>query len=78
MEIFLEILGVAGFVFAATAAGVLVYEREADVLHGRYIEGRMEARVFAAMIEPARPLIEAVMTRLNWQARNAVYLAAMA
>ena len=74
----MEILGVAGFVFAATVAGVLVYEREADVLHGSYIEGRIESGVLAALLVPVRPLADAVMERLNWQARNAVYFAAMA
>jgi hypothetical protein len=74
----MEILGIAGFVFAATAAGVLVYERETDVLHGPYIEGRQAQRAVAAMLGPVRPVIEAVTERLNWRARNAVYLASFA
>jgi hypothetical protein len=35
-----EIIGLAGFVFAATALGALLYERRMDVLYGSYIEGR--------------------------------------
>jgi len=74
----IEVLGIFGFVFAATAVGVLVYEHEMDVLHGPYIEGRKAPRIVAAMFDPVRPLVEAVMARINWRARNVVYLAAMA
>jgi hypothetical protein len=41
----MEIAGVLGFVFAATAIGVLVYKRQADVLYGPYIEGRVQPRI---------------------------------
>ena len=74
----IEILGISGFVFAATTIGVLVYEHEMDVLHGPYIEGRVQPRIVAAMFDPVRPAIEAVMARINWRARGVVYLAAMA
>jgi hypothetical protein len=74
----MEIIGIVGFVFAATAAGVLVYEHQTDVLHGPYIEGRHEALNVASMFEPVRPIVEAVMERINWQARNAIYLASLA
>lgn len=74
----MEILGIAGFVFAATAAGVLVYERETDVLHGPFIEGRKAPPIAAAVLDPVRPLVEAVMGRLSWRARDAVYLASFA
>jgi hypothetical protein len=74
----MDILGIAGFVFAATATAVLVYEHQMDVLNGPYIEGRAAPRMFAALLDPMRPVIEAVMARINWRARNAVYLAAMA
>ena len=49
-----------------------------DVLHGPYIEGRVQPRIVAAMFDPVRPAIEAVMARINWRARGVVYLAAMA
>ena len=74
----MEILGIVGFVFAASAAGVLVYEHEIDVLHGPFIEGREAPRIVAAMLDPVRPIIEAVMERLNWRARDAVYFASFA
>ena len=74
----MEILGFSGFVFAATVVGVLVYEHEMDVLHGPYIEGRVRARGVAAMPDSVRPVLEAVMARINWRARGVVYLAAMA
>ena len=48
----MDILGIFGFVFAATATGVLVYEHHMDVLSGPYIEGREPARIIAAMLEP--------------------------
>jgi hypothetical protein len=74
----MDILGIAGFVFAATATAVLVYEHQMDVLNGPYIEGREAPRIFTAMLDPVRPAIDAVMERINWRARHAVYLAAMA
>ena len=74
----MEILGILGFVFAATMVGVLVYEHEMDVLHGPYIEGRARERGVAAMLDWLRPALEAVMARINWRARGVVYLAAMA
>jgi hypothetical protein len=74
----LGILGIFGFIFAATTAGALIYERETDVLHWQSIEGRVEERVLAAVLEPVRPIVEAVMERINWQARGAIYLASLA
>lgn len=74
----MEILGILGFVFAATVVGVLVYEHEMDVLHGPYIESHVRERGVAAMLDPLRPAFEAVMARINWRARGVVYLAAMA
>ena len=74
----MEIIGVVGFVFAATAAGVLVYERQTDVLHGPYIEGRGQPRSIASIWDPVRALVEPLIERLNWNARNAIYLASLA
>jgi hypothetical protein len=74
----MDILGIVGFVFAATAAGVLVYEHQTDVLRGPYIEGRAQPRHFAAMFDPARAVASAVIGRLNWNARHVVYLASLA
>ena len=71
----LEILGILGFVFAATALGILVYEHQTDVLRGPYIEGRAQRRNIAAIWGPARALAEPVIARINWQARHVVYLA---
>jgi hypothetical protein len=73
----MDILGIVGFVFAATAIGVLVYEHETDVLRGRTIEGRAQPRYFRAILDPARGLADAVIARLNWNARHVVYLASL-
>jgi len=72
----MEILGIFGFVFAATAAGVLVYEHQTDVL--RYIEGHEPPRRVAAIFEPARAVVDPLIERINWRARNAIYLASFA
>jgi hypothetical protein len=74
----MEILGILGFAFAATATGVLVYEHQTDVLHGPYIEGRAQPQSRAAILDPTRALVDDVMERLTWNARNAVYLASLA
>jgi hypothetical protein len=75
---FIEILGFAGSVFAAAAVGVLVYDHQTDVLRGPHIEGRTPSRDIAAMFDPARAMVEAAITRINWRARNAIYLASLA
>lgn len=36
----IEMIALAGFVFAAAALAAVAYERHMDVLHGPYIEGR--------------------------------------
>jgi hypothetical protein len=36
----IEMIALAGFVFAAAALAALAYERRMDVLYGPYIEGR--------------------------------------
>ncbi len=74
----MDMLGIAGFVFAATALSVLVYEHQADVLHGPYIEGRKPLRLTDAIADPLRALAKPVLDRINWQARNAIYLASLA
>jgi hypothetical protein len=73
----MDILGIVGFIFAATALSVLVYEYQTDVLHGPFIEGRAEERIFA-MLDPIVALFAPVFDRINWQARNAIYLASLA
>jgi hypothetical protein len=80
----MDILGIVGFAFAATAAAVLVYEHQTDVLRGRTIEGRARPRYFAAafasvekaILDPARALACAVVARLNWNTVG--YLASLA
>jgi hypothetical protein len=74
----LAIFGIMGLAFAATTSGALVYERQSDVLHGSYIEGRERPRAVAAIIRFARAIGEAMVEHLNWKARNAVYLASLA
>ena len=78
----MEIVGLVGFIFAATAIGALIYERRTDVLHGPYIEGRARpkpqapawVRSLDAMLDPARALVE----RLSFRARYTIYLASFA
>ncbi len=70
----MEIIGLVGFVFAATALGALVYERQTDVLHGPYIEGRPRPRTLDVNWDPLRALAD----RLSFKARNVVYLASLA
>jgi hypothetical protein len=72
------ILGILGFVFAATTTSRLVYEHQTDVLHGPYIEGRVQSRPLAPIIDFARAVAEAMIEHLNWKARDAVYLASLA
>ncbi len=70
----IDTIGLLGFVFAATALAALLVEWRMDVM--RYIEAR-ERRRAAARIrlpEPVRALVE----RLFWSTRNAVYLASIA
>ena len=74
----MDVLGILGFVFAATVLAVLVYEHQTDVLHGPYIEGRAQQRKVAAIWNPARAFLDALIGRLNWNARHVVYLASLA
>jgi hypothetical protein len=70
----MEIIGFLGFVFAAVALGTLIYEHETDVLRGRTIECGEETHTDIAIWNPAMVLVD----RLNWKARNVVYLASLA
>jgi hypothetical protein len=75
MEI--SIIGLVGFVFAATSLGALVHERRMDVLYGPYIEARKERRAaFPASLiwKFARLLAD----QFRWRARNMIYLASIA
>ena len=72
----LAIFGILGFSFAATTSGVLVYERQSDVLS--YIEGRERSPAASATLAFARAIAEAMVEHLNWKARDAVYLASLA
>ena len=83
----MDYLGIAGFVFAATALSVLVYEHQADVLNGPYIEGRAEpqwiepqwaADIATGILAPLRALAEPIIEQINWTARSAVYFASLA
>ena len=75
----MELLGFAGFVFAATALSVLIWEHQADVLHGPYIEGRTEEANWAAEImAPVRALLDPTIDRIKYKAVSAIYLAALA
>ena len=70
----MDTLGILGLIFAATAISVLIYDHETDVLYGPYIERDVQSARKAAVFEPARAFVAAVIARLNWSARHAVYL----
>lgn len=69
----IETIALVGFVFAAVTLGVTAYERQMDVLHGPYIEGRAAARSGIAAERIWSPL-QSVTEALQWKARNVVYL----
>lgn len=69
----MDMIGLVGFVFAVTALGALVHERQMDVLHGSYIEGRLERPMLDLNWEPVRALAD----RISFRVRNVVYLAAL-
>jgi len=73
----IEIIIAVGLVFAAASLGRFAYERQMDVLHGPYIEGRTRPRGAVASWQPARALVEALIERLNWNARHVIYLASL-
>ncbi|MGA7807421.1 hypothetical protein [Bradyrhizobium sp.] len=73
----IEIIGLVGFVFAATAAGALLHERRMDVLYGPYIERRANRRRASSANAISRP-VQRLADLLRWKARNAVYLGAIA
>jgi hypothetical protein len=69
----IEIVAVVGLVFAAASLGRFAYERQMDVLHGPYIEGRDTQPVLRTI---ARPLV-AMIDRLRFKLRGMVYLASI-
>jgi hypothetical protein len=75
----MDLLGLAGFVFAATALSVLIWEHQADVLHGPYIEGRVDELNWAAEImAPVRALVDPTIDGIKYRAVSAIYLASLA
>jgi hypothetical protein len=70
----IEIVGILGFVFAATALAAIAYERHMDVLHGSYIQGRYKHRVdFSTFWQP----VQAAADLLRWRGRSIIYLASV-
>ena len=72
-----EIIGLVGFVFAATALGALLYERRMDVLYGSYIEGR-KGRHAAFPLGAIWKAAQRFADQLRRKARNMIYLASIA
>ena len=70
----IEIVAVIGLVFAAASLGRFAYERQMDVLHGPYIEGRNSQPVLRVIAKPLLPFID----RLRFRLRGMVYLASIA
>jgi hypothetical protein len=69
-----EIVAVVGLVFAAASLGHIAYERQMDVLHGPYIEGRGTRPVLPAILQS----LHAIADRLRFKLRGMVYLASIA
>lgn len=70
----IEIAIVIGLVFAAASLGRFAYERQMDVLHGPYIEGRNTQPVLRVFLKPLLPIVD----RLRFRLRGMVYLASIA
>jgi hypothetical protein len=70
----IEIVIAVGLVFAAASLGRFAYERQMDVLHGPYIEGRNTQPVLPIIARPLLSLID----RLRFKLRGVVYLASIA
>jgi hypothetical protein len=69
----IEIVAVVGLVFAAASLGRFVYERQMDVLHGPYIEGRDTQPLLRIIARLLLPMID----RLRFKLRGMVYLASI-
>jgi hypothetical protein len=69
----IEIVAAFGLVFAAASLGRFAYERQMDVLHGPYIEGRDTQPLLRIIAKPLLPVID----RLRFKLRGMVYLAAI-
>jgi hypothetical protein len=65
-----ETIALVSVAFAAVTLVMTAYERHMDVLHGPYIEGRVDARSAERLWQPLQSATEA----LQWKARNVVYL----
>ena len=69
----IETVIVVGLVFAAASLGRFAYERQMDVLHGPYIEGRNSRPLLPIILKPLQPIVD----RLRFRLRGMVYLASI-
>lgn len=69
----IETVIVVGLVFAAASLRRFAYERQMDVLHGPYIEGRNSRPVLPIILKPLQPIVD----RLRFRLRGMVYLASI-
>jgi hypothetical protein len=69
----IETIIVVGLIFAAASLGRFAYERQMDVLHGPYIEGRNTRPVLPIIVKPLQPIVD----RLRFRLRGMVYLASI-
>ena len=69
----IETVIVVGLVFAAASLGRFAYERQMDVLHGPYIEGRNSRPVLPIILKP----LQSIVDRLRFRLRGMVYLASI-
>jgi hypothetical protein len=70
----IEIAIVVGLVFVAASLARFAYERQMDVLHGPYIEGRTTQPVLRIIARSLSPMTD----RLRFKLRGMVYLASIA
>jgi hypothetical protein len=54
----IEIIGLLGFAFTATAFAMIAYERRLDVLYGPYIQGRAGGFSVKRLWNPASSAID--------------------
>ena len=69
----IEIVVVIGLVFTAASIGRFAYERQMDVLHGPYIEGRNTQPALRMIAKPWLPIVD----RLRFKLRGMIYLASI-
>lgn len=64
---------IVALVVTVTTLFAFIFERQMDVLHGPYIEGR-KRRAKASTWTAVNSICEPAMDRIRWKARNVPYI----